>query len=197
MFLCKPITACRQLWSAVNLQAKNAGWSKRHSASHLPGATACMGLNEERFSGRASPSPALTLQELLQQMCLCVEIPQIAAAPTWLAKQKRCEQHSTRGALPGLHCKEETSWGIYRNQSGVAVPSPMQCSCTHTLQTSLLRQSSPLVTAHFLLLLVTCPGHLLPALRGGATRSHCCSSIQHGHIPAPPCCNSTLLYLTE
>lgn len=77
-----------------------------------------MGLKEERFSGRASPSPALTLQELLQQMCLCVEIPQIAAAPTWLAKQKRCEQHSTRGALPGLHCKEETSWGIYRNQAG-------------------------------------------------------------------------------
>lgn len=110
---------------------------------------------------------------------------------------KAKEQHSTRGALPGLHCKEETSWGIYRNQSGVAVPSPMQCSCTHTLQTSLLRQSSPLVTAHFLLLLVTCPSHLLPALRGGATHSHCCSSIQHGHIPAPLCCNSTLLYLTE
>lgn len=87
--------------------------------------------------------------------------------------------------------------GIKQEKGGVAVPSPMQCSCTHTLQTSLLRQSSPLVTAHFLLLLVTCPGHLLPALRGGATRSHCCSSIQHGHIPAPPCCNSTLLYLTE
>lgn len=92
-----------------------------------------------------------------------------------------------RGALPGLHCKEETSWGTHRNQAGerrdgCAFPHAMllQHAQSHSANIAGLRQSFPLVTSHFLLLLVTCPSHLLPALRGGATSSHGCSSVQHG-----------------
>lgn len=114
-----------------------------------------------------------------------MEIPQVTAAPAWLAKQKHCEQHSTRGALPGLHCKEESSWGTCRNQAGerrngCAFPHAMLLQQSHPANITGLRQSSPLLTSHFLLPLLTCPSHLLPALRGGATSSHCCSSVQHG-----------------